>query len=65
MYSNINITIFVMYLKTISDMKKELTETEWELIEALRNFRKSYHNQSVQLELYIDELVDRLKDNED
>lgn len=46
-------------------MKKELTETEWELIEALRNFRKSYHNQSVQLELYIDELVDRLKDNED
>lgn len=45
-------------------MKQELTATEWELIEALRNFRNSYHNPSLQLELYIDELVDKLKEKE-
>lgn len=43
-------------------MKKELNEKEWELIEALRNFRNSKHNPSIQLELYIDWLVDELKD---
>lgn len=43
-------------------MKVELTELEWELIQALRNFRKSYHNKSIQLELFIDELVDKLKE---
>lgn len=42
-------------------MKKELTETEWELIEALRNYRRSRHNPSAQLELFIDSLVDELK----
>lgn len=42
--------------------KEELTETEGELIEALRDFRNSYHNQSIQIELYIDELVDKLKE---
>lgn len=43
-------------------MKKEITELEWELIQALRNFRKSYHNKSIQIELYIDELIDKLKE---
>jgi len=43
-------------------MKKELTELEWELIQALRNYRKSYHNKSIQIELFIDELVDKLKE---
>ncbi len=42
--------------------KTELSENEAELIEALRNFRKSKHNPSIELELYIDELVDRLKE---
>lgn len=42
--------------------KEKLTETERELIQALRNYRNSYHNQSIQLELYIDELVDKLKE---
>lgn len=43
-------------------MKKDLTELEWELIQALRNYRKSYHNKSIQIELFIDELVDKLKE---
>lgn len=43
-------------------MNAELTKLEWELIQALRNFRKSYHNKSIQLELFIDELVDKLKE---
>lgn len=43
-------------------MKKELIEKEWELIEALRNYRNSKHNLSIQLELYIDQLVDELKE---
>ena len=42
---------------------KRITEKEWELIEALRNFRNSKHNPSVQLELFIDQLVDELKEN--
>lgn len=45
-------------------MKKEITEKEWELIEALRNYRKSRHNPSLELEEYVDELVDLLKENE-
>lgn len=45
-------------------MKKEITETEWELIETLRNFRKAKHNPSEQLEFYIDELVDNLKEED-
>lgn len=45
-------------------MNRQITEKEWELIEALRNFRNSKHNPSVQLELYIDELVDELKERD-
>lgn len=45
-------------------MKKEITETEWELIQALRNYRKSYHNISAQLEFFIDTLVEILKSPE-
>ncbi len=45
-------------------MKKEITEKEWELIEALRNFRRSKHNPSLKLENYIDELIDDLKETE-
>jgi hypothetical protein len=43
---------------------KKITEREWELIEALRNFRNSKHNPSLQLELFIEELVDRLKEED-
>lgn len=45
-------------------MRKEITEKEWELIETLRNFRKSKHNPSERLEYYIDELVDNLKEED-
>jgi len=44
---------------------KKISEKEWELIEALRNFRKSKHNPSIQLELFIDQLVDELKETEE
>ena len=46
-------------------MLKKITEKEWELIEALRNFRNSKHNPSVQLELYIDQLVDELEEQDE
>lgn len=45
-------------------MKKEITEKEWELLEALRNFRKSRHNPSTQIEIFIDQLVDELKEED-
>jgi hypothetical protein len=32
--------------------KRSITEQEWELIEAIRNYRKSQHNPSLQLEWY-------------
>lgn len=43
---------------------KKLTEKEKDLIEALRNFRNSKHNQSWELEQFIDQLVAELKDKE-
>lgn len=62
--SNKNITTFVLQLNHLNNMNRQITEKEWELIEALRNFRNSKHNPSVQLELYIDELVDELKEKD-
>lgn len=41
---------------------EKLTEKERDLIMALRNFRNAKHNPSIQLELYIDQLVDELKE---
>lgn len=43
-------------------MKKEITEKEWELIEALRNFRNARHNPSKSFEVYVDALYESLKD---
>ena len=37
----------------------ELTEDEWELIDTIRNYRKTYPR-SGHLELYIEFLVDKL-----
>jgi hypothetical protein len=46
--------------------KKILTEKEWELIEAIRNYKKSQHNPSPQLEWYVLKLFENmLYDNED
>jgi hypothetical protein len=42
-----------------------LTEKERELIDALRNFKKSKHNYSYQLEVYVRELFDRMIEDED
>ena len=44
--------------------KKILTEKEWELIEAIRNFRKSKHNYSIELLAYVQELFERLLDED-
>ncbi len=40
-------------------MQTELTETEWELISTIRNYKKTYPR-STGLELYIEYLVDTL-----
>lgn len=45
-------------------MDKHLTDKEWELIQALRNFTKMYPP-SVQFELYINHLVTQLMYNEE
>lgn len=40
-------------------MQVKLTETEWELISSIRNFKKTYPR-STELEIYIEYLVDSL-----
>jgi len=46
--------------------KKILTEEEWELIEAIRNYKNSQHNVSQQLEWYALKLFENLLyNNED
>ena len=40
--------------------KRNLTEKEWELIEAIRNFKNSKHNYSFQFESYLRELFETL-----
>jgi sulfur relay (sulfurtransferase) DsrC/TusE family protein len=37
-----------------------LTEEEWELIEAIRNYRNSQHNPSEQLEYFVIKLFENL-----
>lgn len=44
---------------------RKLSEKEWELIETLRNFRKSKHNYSIELEIYLDSLYENLKEEDD
>lgn len=41
----------------------KLTEEEKELIEMIRNFKKSRHNPSWELEIYIRELFEKLLDS--
>ncbi len=40
-------------------MKIELNDQEWELIDTIRNYKKTYPR-SMELELYIEFLVDKL-----
>jgi hypothetical protein len=40
--------------------KRNLTEKEWELIEAIRNYKKSQHNPSQQLEWFVLKLFENL-----
>ncbi len=46
-------------------VSRKLSEKEWELIEALRNFRKSKHNPSIELELFLDSLYEALKESDE
>ena len=41
-------------------MKRELTEQEWELLEAIRNYKSSRHNPSPQLEAFALQLFDEI-----
>ena len=50
-----------MVLKKAKDMKL----TEKELIETIRNFLKSKHNPSIELEFYARELFEKLMDGEE
>ncbi|MGY0407407.1 MAG: hypothetical protein ACWIPJ_03485 [Polaribacter sp.] len=40
-------------------MKEVLTEKEWELVDTIRNYKKTYPK-SIELEIYIDYLIDEL-----
>jgi len=40
--------------------KRNLAENEWELIEAIRNYKNSQHNPSQQLEWYALKLFENL-----
>ena len=44
-------------------MKKEVTEKEWEIMETIRNFKK-INPPSIELELYIYALLDKLMDKD-
>ena len=46
-------------------VNRKLSEKEWELIEAIRNFRKSKHNYSIAFELFVDSLYENLKQKDD
>lgn len=54
--------IFVCNLKP-AVMKYDLNDDEWELIDTIRNYKKTYPL-SIELEIYIQQLVDRLMDND-
>ncbi len=56
---NTNIRSIFVVLNLIYKVLK-LTEQEKELIEAIRNFKKSKHNYSVQLEEWIIRLFEKL-----
>ncbi len=45
-------------------MKKELTEKEWDLIEAIRNYKSAYPNGKEELEWYIEILFNELLERE-
>lgn len=67
MRSKKNITNFAVKLNdiVIKLMKQKISKKEWELLQALRNFRKTKHNPSWELEIWIDQLVDELKEEDE
>ena len=68
MLNNKNIINFVVSKDKDIEMKivnRKLSEKEWQLIEALRNFRKTKHNPAIELELFVDSLYEKLKEADD
>lgn len=66
MGTNKNLSIFAV-LKTnnyITMKNQKITEKEWELITALRNFRNAKYFSEWQLELHINALVEELKEED-
>lgn len=47
-------------LKELQIMLKEITEQENDLIEAIRNYKKSFHNKSKELRRYAKILFDEM-----
>lgn len=45
-------------------MKVELTEKEWDLIESIRNYHKSYPNGKEELEWYIEVVLNELMERD-
>lgn len=56
-------TIFVVF-KNSDDMKLILTQKEADLIESIRNFKKSYPNGEPEMRWYIERLFNELMDEE-
>jgi hypothetical protein len=58
------IVLSLQQLMIISGMKhiEELTETEWDLIETIRNYKKSFPNGEPRLRYYINRLFAELLD---
>ncbi len=44
--------------------KREITEQEWELISAIRNYKRAYPNGAKSILFYIMQLLDNLLDRE-
>lgn len=57
--------IFVLSNKKTSNMKKEITEKENDLIETIRNYRRAYPNGAEQFEKEIIAMVYDLMDERD
>ena len=52
----------IVKLKIVTNMVKEITEQENDLIEAIRNYRKSYPNGKKELLYYAQVLFEELTD---
>jgi len=45
-------------MKNSINKRKRLNDKEWDLIEAIRNYKNSHHNPSIELEWYVRKLFE-------